>query len=101
MITSEILKQTLLIQNPKKESEINKVFEKEKKFANKKLGKFIDALFPNGEIKTYSADSGTIKNKIEFCKSVIDVTDDFDKLSNEAQILTVKVYEFIKKNNEM
>ncbi len=101
LITSEILKQTLLIQNPKKESEINKVFEKEKKFANKKLGKFIDALFPNGEIKTYSADSGTIKNKIEFCKSVIDVTDDFDKLSNEAQILTVKVYEFIKKNNEM
>lgn len=101
LITSEILKQTLLIQNPKKESEINKVFEKEKKFANKKLGKFIDSLFPNGEIKTYSADSGTIKNKIEFCKSVIDVTDGFDKLSGEAQILTEKVYEFIKKNNEM
>ena len=101
LITSEILKQTLIIQNPKKESEINKVFEKEKKFANKKLGKFIDSLFPNGEIKTYSADSGTIKNKLEFCKSVIDVTDDFDKLSDEAQILTEKVYEFIKKNNEI
>ena len=101
LITSEIVKQTLIIQNPKKESEINKVFEKEKKFANKKLGKFIDALFPNGEIKTYSADSGTIKNKLEFCKSVIDVTDDFDKLLDEAQILTEKVYEFIKKNNEM
>lgn len=101
LITSEILKQTLIIQNPKKESEINKVFEKEKKFANKKLGKFIDSLFPNGEIKTYSADSGTIKNKLEFCKSVIDVTDDFDKLSDEVQILTEKVYEFIKKNNEI
>ena len=101
MITSEILKQILLIQNPKNESEINKVFEKERKFSNKKLGKFIDSLFPNGEIKTYSADSGTIKNKLEFCKSVIDVTDDFDKLSDEAQILTEKVYEFIKKNNKM
>lgn len=101
LITSEMLKQTLIIQNPKKESEINKVFEKEKKFANKKLGKFIDSLFHNGEIKTYSADSGTIKNKLEFCKSVIDVTDDFDKLSDEAQILTEKVYEFIKKNNEI
>ena len=101
LITSDILKQTLLIQNPKKEREINKVFEKEKKFANKKLGKFIDSLFPNGEIKTYSADSGTIRNKLEFCKSVIEVTDDFDKLSDEAQILTEKVYEFIKKNNEI
>lgn len=101
LITSEILKQILLIQNPKNESEINKVFEKERKFSNKKLGKFIDSLFPNGEIKTYSADSGTIKNKLEFCKSVIHVTDDFDKLSDEAQILTEKVYEFIKKNNEM
>ena len=96
-----MIKQTLIIQNPKKESEINKVFEKEKKFANKKLGKFIDSLFHNGEIKTYSADSGTIKNKLEFCKSVIDVTDDFDKLSDEAQILTEKVYEFIKKNNDV
>ncbi len=101
LITSEILKQILLKQNPKNESEINKVFEKERKFSNKKLGKFIDSLFPNGEIKTYSADSGTIKNKLEFCKLVIDVTDDFDKLSDEAQILTEKVYEFIKKNNEM
>ena len=67
----------------------------------KNWGKFIDSLFHNGEIKTYSADSGTIKNKLEFCKSVIDVTDDFDKLSDEAQILTEKVYEFIKKNNEI
>lgn len=101
LITSEILKQTLLVQNPKKESEINKVFEKEKKFANKKLGKFIDSLFPNGEIKTYSANSGTIKNKVEFCNSVIGVIDDYEKLSEEAKLITEKLYEFIRKNNEI
>lgn len=101
LITTEILKQTLLVQNPKKESEINKVFEKEKKFANKKLGKFIDSLFPNAEIKTYSANSGTIKNKVEFCNSVIGVIDDYEKLSEEAKLITEKLYEFIRKNNEI
>lgn len=101
LITSEMLKQTLLVQNPKKESEINKAFEKEKKFANKKLGKFIDSLFPNGEIKTYSANSGTIKNKVEFCNSVIGVIDDYDKLSEESKLITEKLYEFIRKNNEI
>ncbi len=101
LITSEILKQTLLVQNPKKESKINKAFEKEKKFANKKLGKFIDSLFPNGEIKTYSASSGTIKNKVEFCNSVIGVIDDYEKLSEEAKLITEKLYEFIRKNNEI
>lgn len=99
LITSDILKQTLLIENPKKENEISVVFEKEKNFANKKLGKFIDSLFPNGEIKSYSAISGTIKNKVGFCNSVIEVTDNYEKLSKEAKLITEKLYDFIRKNN--
>ena len=100
LITFETLKKTLIFQNPKKEVEINNVLKKEKKFSNKKLGSFIDSLFNNGEIKSYAADSGAIKNKIDFCNSVIRVIEKFDDLSEEAKVLTEKLYEFIKNNNE-
>lgn len=99
LVTFDTLKKVLLSQNPKKANEINKAFEKEKTFANKRLGSFIDSLFPNDEIKKYAAESGTIKNKLDFCNTVIEVTDDYDKLSNEAKQLTEKIYSFIEQNN--
>ena len=57
----------------------------------KKLGKFIDKLFPEGDIKRYAAESGAIKNKLEFCKEAISVMNDYDKLSKEAKTLTEKI----------
>ena len=100
LITFETLKQILINQNPDKEEEICEVLNVKKEFTNKKLGKFIDELFPKGEIKKYAAESGTIKNKLEFCKDAINVMNDYDKLSKEAKTLTKKIYEFISNNNK-
>lgn len=87
LITQDILKSVLLEQNPIKVDLINQKFEREKKFKDKKLGKYIDELF-NNELRKYSSDSGTIKNKLEFCNAVIMATTDFDSLSEEARKLT-------------
>lgn len=100
LITFETLKQILTNQNPDKEEEICEVLSNKKQFSNKKLGKFIDELFPEGDIKRYAAESGTIKNKLEFCKEAINVMNDYDKLSEEAKTLTKKIYEFISNNNK-
>lgn len=100
LITFETLKQILINQNPNKEEEICEVLKDKKEFTNKKLGNFIDGLFPEGGIKKYAAESGTIKNKLEFCKEAISVMNDYDKLSKEAKTLTQKIYEFISNNNK-
>ena len=100
LITFETLKQILINQNPNKKEEICEVLKDKKEFTNKKLGNFIDGLFPEGGIKKYAAESGTIKNKLEFCKEAISVMNDYDKLSKEAKTLTEKIYEFISNNNK-
>lgn len=100
LITFETLKQILINQNPTQKAKIYAIFKREKQFSNKKLGKFIDELFPEGKIKKYAAESGTIKNKLEFCKEAINVMNDYDKLSKEAKTLTEKIYEFISNNNK-
>ena len=100
LITFETLKQILINQNPDKEEEICEALSNKKQFSNKKLGKFIDELFPAGDIKKYAAESGTIKNKLEFCKEAINVMNDYDELSEEAKTLTQKIYEFISNNNK-
>ena len=100
LITFETLKQILINQNPDKEEEICEVLSNKKQFSNKKLGKFIDELFPEGDIKRYAAESGTIKNKLEFCKEAMNVMNDYDELSEEAKTLTQKIYEFISNNNK-
>lgn len=101
LITLDILKSVLKTQNSKQEEQIETVFLKAKSFEKKKLGKYIDNLCVDIEIKKYADESGTIKNKLKFCNSVIEVTTNFDMLSNEAKILTEKIYSFIAKNNEI
>lgn len=65
LITQNALKTVFIEQNPAKVELINQKFDREKKFKDKKLGKYIDELF-NNELRKYSSDSGTIKNKLEF-----------------------------------
>lgn len=100
LITFETLKQILINQNEDEKEKICEVLNNKKQFSNKKLGKFIDELFPEGKIKKYAAESETIKNKLEFCKDAINVMNDYDKLSKEAKTLTKKIYEFISNNNK-
>ncbi len=49
----------------------------------------------------YAEHSGTIKQKLNFAKRAVSYMNDmsFDELTEEAQELTKKIYEFIKKNN--
>ena len=101
LITLDALKDVLCYQNPNKTQEINQAFSRRKKIPNKKLGKVIDDIFDGKDIKKYSASSGTIKNKLDFCKSVIEVVNDYEKLSPHAKELTEKIYEFIEKNNSI
>ena len=98
LITQEILKEVLISQNKDKEDIISQKLNKETSFRDQKLGSFIDELF-HDELRKYSADSGTISNKLEFCKKVIEKTTEYEQLSPEAKKLTEKVYNFIKKNN--
>ncbi|MBZ9534332.1 hypothetical protein KGR20_08675 [Cytobacillus oceanisediminis] len=70
-------------------------------FKDKYLGKFIDEQLPRGKRKrkTYKEKSGTIKDKLPFCKKAIKNITKFEELSAEAQELSKKLYEFIKLNN--
>lgn len=75
----------------------------QEEYNNTYLGTFINSLFPEGSRKrrgSYAADSGTIVNKLDFCKKAIDHITKFDQLSVEAQKLSQLLYNFIKACNE-
>jgi predicted ATP-dependent endonuclease of OLD family len=67
-------------------------------YKDKLLGKFIDDK-AIGKQRLYSAESGTIKDKVNFAKKAVNYMNDYDSLSDEAKTLTERIYEFIKKNN--
>ncbi|MFA1712286.1 AAA family ATPase [Peribacillus frigoritolerans] len=75
----------------------------QEEYKNKHLGTYINSLFPEGARKrrgSYAADSGTIVNKLDFCKKAIDHITTYDQLSEEAQKLSQVLYDFIKEHNE-
>ncbi|PFU70357.1 AAA family ATPase [Bacillus thuringiensis] len=80
----------------------NKEFT-QKDYKNKPLGTYIDSLFSEGARKrrgSYAAKSGTIVNKLDFCKRSINHISTYDQLSEEAKKLSQVLYNFIKANNE-
>ena len=99
LLPQETIKQILIKQNPKCVAEIEKKFLSERKYKNKKLGKYIDDLFRDCGLRKYSAASGTIRNKVEFCRTNIELITDYDMLTDEAKNLVEKVVAFIKSNN--
>ena len=100
LITPQTLRQVLIKQNTGKESLINEKIKDNIDYKHKGLGKFIDSVLQSDEIHKYATSSGTIKNKLPFCKDVIELTDDYDSLSEEAKSLTEKIYNFIEINND-
>ncbi|MBC8045691.1 MAG: hypothetical protein H7Y00_02760, partial [Fimbriimonadaceae bacterium] len=68
------------------------------KYKNKYLGEFIEDNI-TGLKRKYKANSGTLKNKVNFCNKAINYINNFDDLSEEAQNLTKRIFEFIKLNN--
>jgi predicted ATP-dependent endonuclease of OLD family len=79
---------------------INKTL-KQKSYTNQKLGKFIDKWLKDEKHRkgSYASKSGTVTDKLNFCKKAIDWTSSFEDLSHEAQVLTQKIYDFIVSNN--
>lgn len=67
------------------------------------LGRFIKTKLctQGGSVREggYEAPSGTIKDKLGFCEKAVGQMTKFEELSPEARELTVKMYEFVRKQN--
>ncbi|KPI52919.1 hypothetical protein KW94_08525 [Clostridioides difficile] len=72
----------------------------EEDYKNVYLGRFIqDNLKNKKRAGTYSAQSETVSDKLNFCKKAVKYIEDYDCLTEEAVLLCEKIYEFIKKCN--
>lgn len=70
-------------------------------YRDEPLGKFIEKKLNKKKRKgSYSADSGTISSKYQFCKKAIKYTKQWEDLSNETMSICEKIYKFIKENNK-
>lgn len=70
----------------------------EEDYSKKSLGLFIEEKFKPK--KSYAEESGTIKNKIKFCKIANSKISGFDDLSEEAKELGKRLCSFIKSQND-
>jgi predicted ATP-dependent endonuclease of OLD family len=71
----------------------------EEDYQNEYLGAFIESKLSNQERASYRAESGTVKDKMAFCKKALSYTNEFDDLSEEAKTLCNKLHDFIMSNN--
>ena len=92
------MKKVLVNQYPNKVTTITENIAGKKRITKCKIGYLVDEILE--EHGKHSSDSGTIKNKLSFCKAVIANIDDFNMLSDEAKQLTEKIYNFIEENNK-
>lgn len=99
LLSQETIKKILIKQNPKHIDIIEKKFSEERKYKNRKLGRYIDNLFKDLGLKQYSTESGTIKNKLGFCQAAIELITDYDMLTGEAKDLVEKIVDFINVNS--
>lgn len=73
----------------------------ENDYKDELLGKFIDdKLNHRNRKRNYGGESGTINSKTVFCNKALNHIDSWDKLSEEAQEICVKIYAFIEENNK-
>lgn len=69
-------------------------------YADVPIGSFIESVLINKKRRgSYSSASGTISNKVDFCKKAINEMKSYDDLSEEAKVLVEKLYKFIDSNN--
>jgi predicted ATP-dependent endonuclease of OLD family len=66
---------------------------------NYNLGECIDVNLPNRERNTYK-DGNTVLDKYRFCELAIESMDSFEDLSDEAKLLSEKIFNFIVDNNK-
>ena len=99
LLSQKIIEQILIKQNPKHVDIIEEKFSVERKYKSQKLGSYLYRLFKDVCIKQYSAQSGTMKNKLKFFQDAIELIIDDDMLTDEAKDLVEKVVDFIKSNS--
>lgn len=99
LLSQETIALILQKQNPQHSAIIEQKFSEERKYKGVKLGRYIDNLFKDTEMRKYSGESGTVKNKLLFCQTAIEFITDYDMLTNEAKELVEKVVAFIVSNN--
>ena len=99
LLPQKAIEQVLIKQNPQCSAIIDKKFSEDRKYNGVKLGCYIDNLFKDVDMKKYSAESGTIKNKLAFCQAAIEFITDYDMLTYEAKELVEKLVAFIELNN--
>ena len=72
----------------------------EENYRDISLGQFIDENLLNKKRKgSYASESGTVSDKVNFCKKAVQHIEKLEDLSEEARELCRKIYEFIKGNN--
>lgn len=101
LIKNDILKELLILDNPKCKEIIEEKFDLDKDYAHLHLGEYLDSVFADTNMRKYSTASGTIKEKLRFCKLVIQLVTDYEMLSDNAKQLIEKVYTFIEKHNSI
>jgi predicted ATP-dependent endonuclease of OLD family len=69
------------------------------KYKQQPLGKYINDKV-SGKQKDYASDSGSIKDKVSFAKKAVAKMKSANDLSEEANALAKKVYDFIKEQNQ-
>ncbi len=74
---------------------------KQEDYRSEYLGTFIEKnILPSKNKKSYSGESGTIKDKVNFATKAIKTILTFDDLSPDAKEVAHKIFEFIKNKNK-
>ncbi len=105
LLTLQVIKKIMLDYGESAEN--IKIPKNNTAYKNRYLGKYIEDKLLIEKQKThrrnkerpYSDKSGTIKDKTAFANKAINAIESYDDLSEEAQSLCEKIYEFIKRNN--
>jgi len=100
LILPEVL--TDVIKYREQNDEVDLTSFKAKNSKNWRLGRYIETQLKKHGIqkhKIYAADSGTIKEKRKFAGWVLEYTDGYDKMSDDAIEIARCVYEFIERSN--
>lgn len=67
-------------------------------YANEYLGNYIDSKIENLG-RSFQSKSGTINDKVNFCRKAIEHLNSFDDMTKEAKELAHKIYNYIESNN--
>lgn len=100
ILSEDVLKKVIFEYETGNEALIFKKSFTEQKYKKALLGKFIDANIENGW-KKYADKSGTVKDKLNFAKKAVSNINSIKDLSNEAQDLSKRIYDFIAKQNSI